>query len=146
VPDFRTNAGSVGDGVVAVASDGNNPNRGDLAPSVRPTLPDFLRPLTVVRFAPYRPVAVSLVAGVATPILNPNPMRVGVLFGVTGAGLLKVSLTVADAPTGYVVFRIGNDEQRSGMLADLFSLVNAGWVATAEGNCTLSVCEFVRPL
>lgn len=110
------------------------------------TLPDWLRSLTVTRFAPYRLSVVQLAALVPTALLTADPMRVGVLFGVRGLATGRVSIGIAGCPDGHVVYRVPNDDARAGMLADIFSLVTAGWIATADGDCVVSVTEYVRPM
>lgn len=134
----------------AGGSGGIAPELSSDRPSLRETptllLPDWLRSLTVTRFAPYRIIPYALVQDERTPFLTANAMRVGILLTVTGLAAGRVTITTADAPAGAVVYRIENDGTRTGMLADLFSLITSGWVATAPGDCTLTVIEYVRPM
>ena len=137
---FSAGAGGSGGNVPATtaSASGQSPDQRQFY------LPDTLRPQTVGWFAPYWITILQPSGADSGVVFTPNPWRVGVLFGVTGLASGKVSFSVYPGDSANVIFRVGNDEEKSGMLADLFSLCMAGWKFDAPAACTITAVEFVR--
>lgn len=120
-------------------------DRDSLVKPAVPSIPDFLRPLTVGAFAPYRTFTVPLVAGQRLVIVQGNPLRVGLVMTVARGSNVQVDITTADAEDGHAIWHMSDGETRSAMLADYFSVIMATLVAVASVDTVMSLVEYVRP-
>lgn len=142
----HTTDGSAGAAAVVSAESSGRVAADQLSRRPLFTLPDFLRPVTIQVYAPYRPLTVDLVAGAPSLVLPPNPMRVGLVITVPSSPGNLVKITTTDAPTGHALWLLGSLSTQTAMIADYFSVCMAGLTAVSLIDVTLSVVEFVRPV
>lgn len=107
-------------------------------------IPDTLRPATVGAFAPYRIRLYDLTGAERGRLLDPDPYRVGLLVTVALLVSGSVRLYVDNGPEDHDILWVGSGETKGGMLADLFSLVMAGWNYDSPGACRITVADFSR--